>query len=240
MGQLFPWLRCHPWGASAHRRPPPLVKNLTPKLYCGFKLYRLLVLPDADEFDVQINLSLTRRQKNSTKELLKCRNPFKLINSHVPFDYLVLNGTQDFYPLTFRAVRFKLSENTYEAVLRNLPSDAFPPDEVKATPHNIVCGGWRKIWPANALLFLEIHKVFLRKSAFLRIQIFSPFALVELCGIALMTLPWAYSHLLNKACNENRKILKLFAGKLAGETTDGVLCPQGYSRNVSATIFCKV
>ena len=34
--------------------------------------------------------------------------------------------------------------------------------------------------------FLEVHKVHLRKSAFIRTQIFSGSALAELCGIALM------------------------------------------------------
>ena len=48
-----------------------------------------------------------------------------------------------------------------------------------------VCGIFRKIYAVNALLFLAIHKVFLRKSAFLRTQIFLKSALAELCGVAL-------------------------------------------------------
>ena len=42
-------------------------------------------------------------------------------------------------------------------------------------------------WKISALissLFLEVHKVHLRKSAFIRTQIFSGSALAELCGIA--------------------------------------------------------
>jgi len=34
-------------------------------------------------------------------------------------------------------------------------------------------------------LFLEIHKVFLRKTAFIGTHFFSGFALAELCGVAL-------------------------------------------------------
>jgi len=41
-----------------------------------------------------------------------------------------------------------------------------------------------KICALISSLFLEIHKVFLQKSAFTRTQIFSGFALAELCGIA--------------------------------------------------------
>ena len=43
-------------------------------------------------------------------------------------------------------------------------------------------------WKIRALilsLFLAIHKVFLQKTAFIRTQIFSGFALAELCGAAL-------------------------------------------------------
>ena len=43
-------------------------------------------------------------------------------------------------------------------------------------------------WKIRALilsLFLAIHKVFLQKTAFIRTQIFSGFALAELCGVAL-------------------------------------------------------
>ena len=36
-------------------------------------------------------------------------------------------------------------------------------------------------------LFLEIHKVFLQKSAIIRTHIFSGFALAELCGVALIS-----------------------------------------------------
>ena len=49
----------------------------------------------------------------------------------------------------------------------------------RAPPHHCDCGVFRIIRPANALLFLAIHKVCLRKSAFLRAQIFSKSALAE-------------------------------------------------------------
>ncbi|MBQ6928558.1 MAG: hypothetical protein IJQ36_09640, partial [Oscillospiraceae bacterium] len=42
-------------------------------------------------------------------------------------------------------------------------------------------------------LFLEIHKVFLRKTAIARTQFFSGFALAELCGIALIRLKTRFS-----------------------------------------------
>ena len=46
------------------------------------------------------------------------------------------------------------------------------------------CGISWKICALISSLFLEVHKVHLRKSAFIRTQIFSGSALAELCGIA--------------------------------------------------------
>lgn len=47
-----------------------------------------LELPDEDEFDMSLNLFLTRRQTNKSKELFKNRNSHKFIASAVTFDYL--------------------------------------------------------------------------------------------------------------------------------------------------------
>jgi hypothetical protein len=48
-----------------------------------------------------------------------------------------------------------------------------------------VCGIFRKNRAPILSLFLEIHKVFLRKTAFIRTRFFSESALAALCGIAL-------------------------------------------------------
>ena len=52
-------------------------------------------------------------------------------------------------------------------------------------------------WKNSALtlsLFLAIHKVFLQKTAFIRTQIFSGFALTELCGVALAEVDNRFLH----------------------------------------------
>jgi hypothetical protein len=51
-------------------------------------------------------------------------------------------------------------------------------------PHNCVCGVLRKISVGNALSKLEIHKVFLRFSAFFRQKFSAQSLLAELCGAA--------------------------------------------------------
>ncbi|MCR5843059.1 MAG: hypothetical protein K6G66_03780, partial [Oscillospiraceae bacterium] len=50
------------------------------------------------------------------------------------------------------------------------------------------CGIFRKICALISSLFLEVHKVHLRKSAIIRTQIFSKPALAALCGIALICI----------------------------------------------------
>jgi hypothetical protein len=54
-------------------------------------------------------------------------------------------------------------------------------------------GASRKNRALISSLFLEIHKVFLRKTAFIRTRFFSGFALTELCGAALAVFPYSRS-----------------------------------------------
>jgi len=91
-----------------------------------------LDLPSAEEFDVFISLSLTKKQTKEAKSLCKNRNLFKLI--HSDFDFLPGNNEPDapvFYKLPFRIVRFKITDDVYETVVTNLDSELFPPEELK-------------------------------------------------------------------------------------------------------------
>ena len=93
-----------------------------------------LDLPEAEEFDLMINLSLTRRQTNEIRELCKDKNHFKWLPNNVVFDFLppLSQGYPSvFFDLSFRIVRFKLSENVFETVVTNLESKSFPPTELK-------------------------------------------------------------------------------------------------------------
>lgn len=90
-----------------------------------------LKLPDEDEFDVNINIILTRKQTNETKI-----NPeiYKFVPKASTFDYLDLKINK-FYPITFRVVRFKITDDTYETIITNLYSDKFPPKKIKELYH---------------------------------------------------------------------------------------------------------
>ena len=91
-----------------------------------------LDLPNTEEFDLFIDLSLTKMQTKEVQSLCKNRNLFKRI--HSSFDFLPENyktGTPVFYKLPFRIVRFKITDDSYETVVTNLDTEQFPPEELK-------------------------------------------------------------------------------------------------------------
>lgn len=94
-----------------------------------------LILPDKAEYDVPFHIRLTRKQTNSVKQLLKDKNHYKLIASTQRFDYLPQKSRKYdptvFYDLSFRIVRFPISDTTYETIITNLNADSFPLPEIK-------------------------------------------------------------------------------------------------------------
>ena len=95
-----------------------------------------LDLPDIPEFDVDINLKLTRKQTKEMKNLfLTDRNHYKLIPHSTPFDYLPLKLKKadevKFFELNFRIVRFKITEDSYETILTNLEKTEYSPERLK-------------------------------------------------------------------------------------------------------------
>lgn len=92
-----------------------------------------LNLPDSDQFDMFVDMTLTTKQTNEVKLLLQNKNLYKYL--HKDFDFLPkTNRKHDpavFFKLPFRIVRFKISEYAYETVVTNLDTVAFPPSELK-------------------------------------------------------------------------------------------------------------
>lgn len=89
-----------------------------------------LILPVQDEFDVQYRVGLTRKQTNQVKN--SC---LKFVPHTSTFDYLPRTTKKAIpmqpYYLSFRVVRFKLTEDTYEVLLTNLPEGEFSVSELK-------------------------------------------------------------------------------------------------------------
>ena len=96
---------------------------------------RGLELPNTDEFDVFVDLSLTRSRSNEIKQLLQDRNHYKYMSQTQPFDYLPesVRGCKEpiFYRLPFRIVRLKISDNLYETLVTNLNAERYPAEELK-------------------------------------------------------------------------------------------------------------
>ena len=90
-----------------------------------------LPIPDEAEYDLDLTITLTRRQTKETLALIKA-NPerYRWLQPHTTFDYI--DRKQDnMYDLHFRVVRFPVSDGNYEIVYTNLDRDMFPKEKIK-------------------------------------------------------------------------------------------------------------
>ena len=94
-----------------------------------------LDLPDTESFDCSIDLNLTRKQTNEVKALLSDRNHYRYLAHNANFDFLPAHSRKadplKWHSLSFRVVRFPISEDSFEVILTNLPANNYPPDEIK-------------------------------------------------------------------------------------------------------------
>ena len=94
-----------------------------------------LDLPDTDSFDVPIDLKLTRKQTKEAKVLFADRNHFHYLSHTAKIDYLPARSRKSdpliWYNISFRIVRFPITNDSYELILTNLPEDIYPPSEIK-------------------------------------------------------------------------------------------------------------
>jgi len=83
--------------------------------------------PDDETFDITVNVTIV--QSHSRKLQVKDRYK-RFVDKATSFDF-VEYGTIDTYELSFRVVRFPLSDSSYECIVTNLPSDEFPMERIK-------------------------------------------------------------------------------------------------------------
>lgn len=86
--------------------------------------------PDSDEFDRTVHVTLTRSHRESIK--IKDGSYRRFIDKATSFDFIKY-GSQDTYELSFRIVRFQISEGSYECIVTNLPQEEFPKNKIKET-----------------------------------------------------------------------------------------------------------
>ena len=143
-----------------------------------------LILPDADEYDIPFHLQLTRKQTNDIKRLLKDKNRYKLIPHSTRFDFLPLKSRKHdpavFYNLSFRIVRFPISDTMCETIITNLNADSFPLSEIR----QLYAMRWgietsfRDLKHTLALLHLHAKKV-----EFILQEIFAKLTMYNFCEL---------------------------------------------------------
>lgn len=88
-------------------------------------------LPDSAEFDLPVNILLTRKQTKEIKALMKeYPDIYRFLPSSAKFDFLPLKS-DEFFPLSFRIVRIPIGEDSFETLITNLEPDSFPLDKLK-------------------------------------------------------------------------------------------------------------
>lgn len=86
--------------------------------------------PEEDSFDITVNVTLVRT--HSKKKLPDINGYIRYIDEAGTFDFIEY-GSNDIYELSFRIVRFKISDDKYECIVTNLPADEFPMERIKRT-----------------------------------------------------------------------------------------------------------
>lgn len=95
-----------------------------------FGIVSKLPLPDSNEFDVSVSVELTRSQTKETKN-----SNMKFLSHTSPFDFLPKTSRKNIYVppyhMTFRVIRFKLTDEKYEVLITNLSDEDFTVDDLK-------------------------------------------------------------------------------------------------------------
>ena len=84
-------------------------------------------LPDEESFDITVKVTLVRSR---SKKITVNDGYKRFVDKNIAFDFIE-HGSNDTYELTFRIVRFPLSDNSCECIVTNLPKDEFPAEEIK-------------------------------------------------------------------------------------------------------------
>lgn len=83
--------------------------------------------PNDESFDITVKVTLVRRH---SKKLTPTEGYMRFVDKATSFDFITY-GSEDTYELSFRIVRFPLSDSSYECIVTNLPQDEFPPERIK-------------------------------------------------------------------------------------------------------------
>lgn len=88
--------------------------------------------PDSDEFDIRIRRFISR---SKSKPILNNSKVYKYLKPSKNFRYLNLGDIPALYYIDFRVVRVKITADSYECLITNLPEWEFPPTRLKELYH---------------------------------------------------------------------------------------------------------
>lgn len=83
--------------------------------------------PDDESFDVTVKVTLVR---SNSKKIEVMDGYRRFVDKATSFDFIEY-GSLNTYELSFRVVRFPISDSTYECIVTNLPADEFPPERIQ-------------------------------------------------------------------------------------------------------------
>lgn len=137
-------------------------------------------IPSCEVFDKQISLKLTRKQ---TKEV-KADPTYKFLPKNVNFDYLELKSPNT-YLISFRVVRFKISEYSYETIITNLDEEEFGMDMIKELYHMRwgIETSFRELKYAIGLVNFHSKKV-----EYIEQEVFSKLTMYNFCEIITLNV----------------------------------------------------
>ena len=96
------------------------------------RMLKTEVLPNS--MDLETDLILVRHQAKSKWKQQDRKQDYRYIYKAVDFDYIPIDSPRE-YSLKLRIVRFKISDDTYENIVTNLPSDEWSPETIKEIYH---------------------------------------------------------------------------------------------------------
>ena len=86
--------------------------------------------PDKESFDMDVRVTLVRSHSKKVLTGIHTEGYIRFVDQAAAFDYIEY-GSYDTYELSFRIVRFPISDSTYECIVTNLPRDEFPAERIK-------------------------------------------------------------------------------------------------------------
>ena len=137
-------------------------------------------LPEDEEFDKDVSITLTCRQ---TKETKAHPERYRWVNSSQNFDFL--SKENPYYEVSYRVVAFKLDTGNYEYLVSNLQRDSFSLSDLKYL--------YRLRW-AHEVSYRHLKysenmcSLHARKRSSIRQEIFAKMVLYNLCMIIIESL----------------------------------------------------